>query len=263
MSEPTHQDRPGPHGDIPEVGTRDPAARAAGCLLMMTALATAAMIVTRVAADADEPTLINSLAAIASNREEYGLSGLARLASGITLSAAAWYLSKTWIILKRLGTPLVPGLFALSGVFTAASGALAIALARMVDVDLLADVSPIVDRATVLTWDLRWMTGKIGFALAGLALVLAARYQWKVGETLRYVSPVSAALGIAMQFIWVDSATVAHPIIGTAFFAWLVAIGMMLWTGRTEKLFTRFVGDQPPTRQPSGAVRPGGEDHCR
>ena len=88
------------------------------------------------------------------------------------------------------------------------------------------------------------MTGKIGFAIAGLALVLASHCQWKVGGVLRYVSPASAALGIAMQFIWVDSATVAHPVIGTAFFLWMVTIGMILLTGRTERLFTRFIDNR-------------------
>ena len=50
-----------------------------------------------------------------------------------------------------------------------------------------------------------------------------------------------------MQFIWVNSATVAHPIIGTAFLIWLVAVGMMLLTGRTEKLFARYVDQQAAT----------------
>ena len=197
--------------------TRDPAARAAGWLLVMTAVATAVMAVGRVAADVDEPTLIDTLTAVASGRGPYTLSGAGRLVSGVTLLAASWYLSRTWIIRNRLGTPLVPGLFAASGVFTAVSGALAIALATLAsDAVRLGALSPTFARAETVS-DLRWMTGKIGFAIAGLALVLASHYQWKVGGVLRYVAPASAALGIAMQFIWVDSATVAHPVIGTAF----------------------------------------------
>ena len=50
-----------------------------------------------------------------------------------------------------------------------------------------------------------------------------------------------------MKFIWVDSATVSHPVIGTAFFVWLVGVGIMLLTGRTERLFTRFVDNQAAT----------------
>ena len=41
----------------------------------------------------------------------------------------------------------------------------------------------------------------VGFTAAGLALIVAAWYQWRVGGTLRKVAPVSAALGVAMQSI--------------------------------------------------------------
>ena len=241
--EPTHQQ----HRGLSEKTQRDRAARAAGWMLVSTAVATAVMIVGRVTADADQPTLMGSLTAIASGRGEYALSGAGRLVSGITLLVAAWYLSRTWIIRRRLATPLVPGLFALSGVFTAVSGALAVALASMASraVTLGAQSSTFARAETVS--DMRFLTGKIGFALAGLALVVAARYQWRVGGVLRYVAPVSAALGIAMQFIWVNSATIAHPIIGAAFLIWLVGVGMMLLTGRTEKLFTRYVDDRAAT----------------
>jgi hypothetical protein len=226
---------------------RDPAARAAGWLLALTAAATALMAVGRVAADTDEPTLLGSLTAITSSGGQYALSGAARLGSGVTLLAAAWYLSRTWIIRRRVGTPLVPVLFALSGVFTAASGALAIMLAKVAsDAVRLGALSPTFALAEAIS-DLRWLTGKIGFALAGLTLVIASRFQWRVGGALRYVSPASAAIGVAMQFIWVDSATVAHPIIGIVFVAWLVAIGTMLLSGRTERLFTGFVNDRAAT----------------
>jgi len=232
---------------LSEVIKRDSAAQAAGLMLLATAVATVVMIVGRITADADEPTLMGSLTAIASGSGEYALSGAARLVSGLTLLGAAWYLSRTWIIRRRLATPLVPGLFVLSAVFTAVSGALAVALASMAsDAMNLGAQSSTFARAETIS-DLRWQTGKIGFALAGLALVVAARYQWRVGGVLRYVAPVSAALGIAMQFIWVNSATVAHPIIGTAFLIWLVGVGMMLLTGRTERLFTRYVDNRAAT----------------
>ncbi len=41
----------------------------------------------------------------------------------------------------------------------------------------------------------------VGFTAAGLALIVAAWYQWRVGGTLPKVAPVSAALGVAMQSI--------------------------------------------------------------
>ena len=53
----------------------------------------------------------------------------------------------------------------------------------------------------------RWMAGKVGFTMAGLALIAESRYQWKVGGTLRLIAPISALLGAAMQLIWLDAAT--------------------------------------------------------
>ncbi|MCY4653041.1 MAG: hypothetical protein OXC95_07740 [Dehalococcoidia bacterium] len=98
---------------------------------------------------------------------------------------------------------------------------------------ILGTVSPIVETAS----DIRWLTGKVGFALAGIALIVASRYQWKVGQNLRRIAPVSAVLGIAMQFIWIDAATIMHSIIGSLFFVWLLVIGAMLFTGRVKRHF--------------------------
>ena len=63
----------------------DRAARKAGFLLLLTVIFTVALIYTRVAADADQPTLLESLAAISRRPAMYILSGVARLLSGIAL----------------------------------------------------------------------------------------------------------------------------------------------------------------------------------
>ena len=56
----------------------DSDARNAGLLLIATALVTLLAVVARVMADADQATLVESLAAIAESRISYGLSGVAR-----------------------------------------------------------------------------------------------------------------------------------------------------------------------------------------
>lgn len=222
-----------------EASGRDSAARRAGGLLVLTALITAVSALTRVSADADfQPSLQDTLDAIADQSGLYGLGGAARLVSGVTLGAAAWFLLRTWIIRLRLGSPAVPGLFLVSGVFTAVSGLCAVILAVAAP-----EVNPLLESSALV----RWLSGKIGFALAGLALVVASRYQWKAGGALRRIAPVSGTLGLAMQFIWVDSATLAHPIVGAAFFLWLLAVGFMLFTGRTEELFRRMVNSDSST----------------
>ena len=216
---------------------RDSSARAAGLLLLATAIATIVAVAGRVVAGADQDTFEQSMAFIAMERGFYGLGGAARAVSGIALVAGAWFLLRTWIIRERLGTPLVPALFVASGLFTMVSGACAVALAMLAPEVSDTAVLTASDRSLEPVSTLRWLTGKIGFAAAGLALIVAARYQWMVGGTLRYVAPASAIIGIGMQFIWIDPVTIMHRITGVAFFLWLLAIGFMLATGRVERHF--------------------------
>ena len=106
----------------------DTAARKAGLLLILTAVASIIMVFARVTANADQPTLLESLRAIADNRAMYAISAVARIASGIALIAAAWFLLKTWIIRLRLATPAVPNVLGASGAVTVLSGICALAL---------------------------------------------------------------------------------------------------------------------------------------
>ena len=214
----------------------DAAARNAGLLLVATAVVTLLMVVARVMADADQPTLVESLAAIAESRISYGLSGAARLVSGVTLLAGAWLLLATWIIRQRRATPLVPWLFVASGVFTAVSGLCAVVLA------IVATNVSEPEAFTELTAFLRWTTGKVGFTAAGLALLVAARYQWMAGGALRFISPLSVVIGTAMLLIWIDALAYLHRVSGMAFVLWLVAIGFMLFSGRVERLFIARFG---------------------
>ncbi len=215
---------------------RDSSARVAGILLILTALATIAAVFARVFADADQATLAASLFAIAENRFLYGAGGIARLTSALSLVGGAWYLSKTWVIREGWGNPLVPHIFAISAVFTAVSGVSATTLAATAPA--LSDPSLLEPSSAAETINvIRWLAGKIGFAVAGLALLLAARQQWKGGGKVRRLSPISATIGLVMQFIWIDSATFMHPIIGTSFVIWLMLIGSLLAGGFVERHF--------------------------
>ena len=60
----------------------------------------------------------------------------------------------------------------------------------------------------------------------------------------------TAVLGIAMQFIWVDAATVMHRIIGVALLLWLIAAGVALTTGLIDRHTRKSPGSASslPTR---------------
>jgi len=205
--------------------------------LLLTAAATVAMVFARIAADADQADLLESMRAIAANKAMYSASGAARLGSGLTLIAAAWFLWRTWVVRERFGTPLVPLLLAVSGAFTAASGVCALALAASAPAASEAAALSAVEASTEAIANVRWVSGATGFAAAGLALLAAAQRQWKAGGAIRRIAPGSLALGVAMQFIWVDAATIVHRISGIAFVLWLIAIALMLLTGRVERHF--------------------------
>ena len=217
---------------------RDLAARRAGLLLILTAVATLVAVVGRIAADADQETFAESLASIADSRVLYGAGGAGRFLSGAALALGGWLLMQTWIIRERLGTPLVPALFIVSGVLTGVSGLAAVALASGAPAGGAESPGSILETIAFA----RWAAGAAGFAAAGLALLVGAAFQWRAGSALRLIAPASAVLGGVMQLIWIDAATGLHRISGVGFFVWLAIIGVMLSTGRVEQIFRRNTG---------------------
>lgn len=171
-------------------GQPDLVARLGGLLLLITAIATAVTVYGRVASGADQATLLESLSAVAESRGLYGLFGATRLVSGLTLLAAGWFLLRAWIIKDRWATPWVPYLFVASGVCTAVSGACAILIAFQADAGI-ASVNDVAGIGVVA--DLLWIAGKVGLTGAGLALLVAAWFQWQVGGALRKVAPASVS----------------------------------------------------------------------
>ncbi len=138
--------------------------------------------------------------------------------------AGAWFLWHARFMRRRVGTLLVTLLLATSGLFTAVSGLCAMALAQVAP-------EPTTAEAAELVAELRWISGKIGFTLAGLALLATAVRQWRVGGSLRRLAPFSAFVGLAMQLIWVPAATLLHRFTGPLFVVWLALIGFLLASG--------------------------------
>lgn len=198
------------------------AARSAGLLLLLTAVATAASVAARLSADADQPTLAESLTAIATNRVPYSIGGAARLVSGLALLAAAIYLHRTLAFQQLRAAGLVGMLLGLSGAITAVSGVCAL---------LLAGMAPDAGPTTAAVADARWITGKVGFTLAGLGLIALGPAQWRSGGRLKITAVAGVAIGVAMLFIWIDAATAMHRISGIAFLLWLIGGGVGLAAG--------------------------------
>ena len=213
----------------------DAAARRAGWLLLATAVTTVVAEYGRVAAGADLPTLAESLAAIALRRGWYGIGGMARMVSGILLCAGAWYLWHTRFMRRGVGTLLVSVLLSVSGLVTAISGILAVALAQMASSQAVE--AAVRGGSAELVAELRWISGKIGFTLAGLAFLATAVRQWQVGGTWRRLALLSGTIGVAMQLIWMEGASGLHRVTGPLFLVWLVLIGFLLVSGRVERRF--------------------------
>ena len=211
--------------------------RTGGIFLLLTALATAISVPARLAADADLPTLNESLAAIGAAKGAYGTGGAARMIGGLTLVAAAIPL---WRSLKSCNT-IAGGaavlFFVTSGLASMVSGAAALALAVAAPTDLTSPELVVLPEEE-LAFAIRRITGTVGFTLAGLGLVALGPVQWRMGGLLRITAVVDVVLGVAMLFIWVDAATVVHRITGVAFLIWLIVVGLWLVIPRFRAIGT-------------------------
>ena len=207
--------------------------RTAGVFLLITALATAISVPARLAADADLPTLEESLAAIASAKLAYGAGGAARMVGGLTLVAAALPLWRSMSTYHTAAMGAVTVFLVLSGIASMVSGAAALALAVTAPTDVVPPELVILPEEEA-AFTIRWIAGTLGFTLAGLALVALAPVQWRMGGLLRAAAVVVGVLGVAMLFIWVDAATVVHRISGIAFLIWLILAGVWLAAGRVK-----------------------------
>ena len=201
--------------------------RTAGIFLLLTALATAISVPTRLAADADLPNLDESLAAIGAAKLAYGTGGAARMAGGLTLVAAAIPIWRCMRDYNAVAGGAAAVFFVASGLASMVSGAAALALAVAAPTDVVPPELVVLPEEE-LAFAIRWVAGSLGFTLAGLALVAMGPVQWRMGGMLRITAVVDVVLGVAMLFIWLDAATVVHRITGIAFLIWLIVVGLWL-----------------------------------
>lgn len=208
--------------------------RAAGLLLLLTAIATAVAVLTRLNSSMEPLDGSQIPLPIILDTGQYVIAGAARLLSGLALLAAAVYL---WMALKG-SQPQAMGLAAalliLSGATTAVSGAAMLALA--VGIPQAGDGAATLVAGSVPGWlepvdGARWIAGKVGFTLAGLGLIALGPVQWRIGGLLKVSAVADVIIGVAMLFIWVDAATAMHRVSGIAFLLWLIISGVWLVAG--------------------------------
>ena len=210
--------------------------RISGLLLLLTAVATAVSVMTRLSSSMEAPEVASlpvPQVPIILDTGLYTISGLARVVSGLALLAAAVFLRRA--MAGRYWMANVAGrILEASGTVTALSGACMLALAAAL---------PEAGNTVVLTYGggspdwvesvdaVRWIAGKVGFTLAGRGLIALGPVQWRIGGLLKVSAVADVIIGVAMLFIWVDAATVMHRVSGIAFLVWLIVSGVWLAAG--------------------------------
>ncbi len=213
------------------------ATRTAGLFLLLTAVATAVSVMTRLSSSLEPladsaiqlPTILDT--------GQYAIAAAARMISGFALVVAAVFLRLALRPRQPIVVRVATTLLELSGAATAISGASMLALAVEIP-QSSAGINPVV---ALSAWDqpgwigavegARWIAGKVGFALAGLGLIALGPVQWRMGGLYNVGAVVSVVIGVAMLFIWVDAATVMHRVSGVAFLVWLIVSGVWLTLG--------------------------------
>ena len=210
------------------------AVRVSGLLLLLTAVATAVSVMTRLNSSMEPLAGSPIQVPIILDTGQYVIAGAARTLSGLALLAAAVFLRLALRREQPIAAGIATTLLELSGAATAISGAAMLALAA--GIPQAADGS-----ATLVAWDApgwvepadaaRWIAGKVGFTLAGLGLIALGPVQWRVGGLLKVSAVADVIIGVAMLFIWVDAATMMHRVSGIAFLLWLIISGVWLVAG--------------------------------
>ncbi len=189
---------------------------------MLSAIAAAAMVWTRLQADIDQPTFEETLAAIDQNTLWYTWHGMARTFFGALLIAAAGFIKPAMLLARGWQLRLSGVLLSLGGIAMIISGVLVIFIAGVHWVDIY----------NLESFDhYREIAGRIGNTLIGLAIVLLSVVQWRLGGFMKPVGLLAPFVGIGMILVWVDAATIFHRVSGTGFLVWLLATALVLIAG--------------------------------
>ena len=209
----------------------------AGFLLLLTSVAAAAMVWTRIQADVDQTSLEEMLVAIDENLLWYIWHGTARAFFGGLLIGSASLIRPAMSLAQGWQLRWSSLLLSLGGTAMIISGVLVIFIASVYWTDTY----------NIEQFDeYRKVTGSIGNTLIGLAIIGLCPVQWRLGGMMKLVGGLAPITGLGMIIVWWDSLNV-HQLTGTLFLLWMLGTAFSLifgWFGRSR------VGGSDPASEP-------------
>ena len=147
------------------------------------------------------------------------------------MMGAAWLIASGGAFRALTALPIVPLIFGVAGAIYVLSGASAV---------FLASVAPDMAQGGMAS-QIREISATLAFIVAGWGLMASGFYQWKAGRPLRFIAPVSAAIGALMQVMLIRLATgdgiaFYDQIVGLLFVIWLFIMGFTLAFVSTDRL---------------------------
>ncbi len=192
-----------------------------GILLLSATITAASMAWTRLLAEIDQPTFEEMIAAIDKNLVWYTYHGVSRVLFGGLLIAAASLIRPAMALAQGWQLKFSGILLHLGGMAMAASGVLVIFISTVYWTDTFG-----------FEWldESRVLAGSLGNTLIGLAVLIMAPVQWRLGGMMKISAVVAPITGVTMTLVWLD-ASVIHQISGYGFLIWTLVTSIGLITG--------------------------------
>ncbi len=199
----------------------------AGFLLLLTSVAAAAMVWTRIQADVDQASFEEMLVAIDENLLWYIWHGTARAFFGGLLIGSASLIRSAMSLAQGWQLRWSSLLLSLGGTAMIVSGVLVVFIASVYWTD---------------TYDIeqfdeyRRVAGSIGNTLVGLAIIGLTLVQWRLGGLMKLLGGLAPITGLGMIMVWWDSLNV-HQLTGTLFLLWMLGTAFSLifgWFGSSR-----------------------------
>lgn len=192
-----------------------------GILLLLSMVAAAAMVWTRLQAGFDQPTFDEMIAAIDENSLWYNYHGVARMFFGGLIIAAASLITSAMALARGWQLRVSGPLLSLGGIAMVASGVLVIFISGVYWTDIY-DVEQFDEY--------RSLAGSIGNTFIGTAILLLTPVQWRLGGLMKVLGGFAPIAGISMILVWWDAPEI-HRVSGFGFLFWTLGTSLALIFG--------------------------------